>query len=198
MSPRFRDGVVFVALLVAALILAGRAPSERILGGAVRIVYLHGASVWSSLLMFCAAALAGLAGLILRRESWHAWSVGLSRSATLFWWTSALLSLAAMETSWNGLYLAEPRWQLAVRFGIVAALLQIGVAIVRRPAVGSVTNLAFAAALILALTQAPTVLHPSSPIFSSASIAIRVHFLGLAGVLLLAAAWLAHSLRPHV
>jgi len=197
MSPRARDALVFAALLAAAVILARVAPSERVLGGAVRIVYLHGAFVWSALLAFLGAALAGLGGWILRRPAWHAWSIGLGRSATLFWWMSMALSLAAMQTSWNGLYLAEPRWQLAVRFGLVAVMLQAAIVLVRRPALGSLLNIVFVAALILSLARTPTVLHPVSPIFTSESMTIRAHFLLLSAVVLAAVVWLGRAVRPR-
>jgi len=90
---------------------------------------------------------AGLAGLLGRGEGLHRWSTGWARSATLFWLTSLLFSLWAMETSWNGLYLAEPRWRLGVQFGVVAILLQLAILLIRRPPVASAVNAAFFAAL---------------------------------------------------
>jgi hypothetical protein len=197
MSGRLRHPIVFLILLLVAVALAGFAPTERVLGASVRVVYLHGAWVWASLLTYLAAAGAGLAAFVLRRSGLHLWSVGLGRSATLFWLTSLFLSLAAMQTNWNGLYLSEPRWILGVRFGLAAVLCQAAVTLIHRPAVGSIVNIIFPAALAVALAVAPSVMHPSSPIFTSASVAIRLFFLTLLAVVLAAALWLARELRPH-
>jgi hypothetical protein len=197
MSAGLRHWVVLLILILAAAALAGFAPTERVLGTSVRVVYLHGAWVWTSLLTYMAAAGAGLAAFALRRDGLHAWSVGLGRSATLFWATSLLLSVAAMQASWNGLYLAEPRWNLGVRFGLAAVLIQAAVSLLRRPRLGSVINLVFVVALAAALSAAPSVMHPSSPLFTSASPAIRLFFLTLLAVILAAAIWLARGLRPH-
>jgi hypothetical protein len=197
MSGRQRDLLVLFGLVAATALVAAVAPTEQVLGSAVRVVYLHGAWVWAALLAFTAASLAGLFGFILRRDDLHAWSVGLARSATLFWLTSLVLSLAAMQTSWNGLYLAEPRWRLGVRFGITAVLLQAAVTVLRRPRLGSALNIVFFGLLTAALLQAPSVMHPSSPVFTSDSIGIRLSFLALLAAALAATAWLARLLRMN-
>lgn len=197
MSGSRRDLLVLLLFLVGAALLAGLAPLERVLGSSARVVYLHGAWVWAALLAFSAAALAGLAGFLLRKESLHRWSISLGRSGTVFWLTSLLLSLAAMQTSWNGLYLAEPRWRLGVRFGLVAALLQLAVTVFRRPRLGSALNIVFVGILVAALLGAESVLHPPSPVFTSDSVAIRVSFLVLLGAALAASWLLARILRPN-
>ena len=56
-------------LLSAAFATLG--PEEATLGTNVRVVYLHGAWVWTSLAAFIAAAALGLIALILRRENLH-------------------------------------------------------------------------------------------------------------------------------
>jgi len=59
----------FVTLLVIVLI-ALLGPEEKGLGANVRIVYLHGAWVLTAELAFAASALAGLLGLVARKEVW--------------------------------------------------------------------------------------------------------------------------------
>ena len=196
MSTRRRDWLLLLGLVATAVLLSGLAPKYRVLGSSLRIVYLHGAWVWAALLSFAAAATGGLFGFILRRQSLHTWSVGLGRSATVFWLTSLLLSLAAMQTSWNGLYLAEPRWQIGLRFGVAALLLQVAVALLRRPRLGSGLAIPFFGLLTAALLAAPSVMHPSSPVFSSESFAVRASFLALLACAAASAAWLARLLRP--
>src|SRR5512133_1911716 len=103
----------FITILVIAL-LTFFGPEEKSLGSNVRIVYLHGAWVMAAEAAFIAAALAGLLGLILRREIFHAWSAALGRTGIVFWVTYLPLSMFAMQTNWNGLFLAEPRFRLAM------------------------------------------------------------------------------------
>jgi len=197
MSLRRRDRLLLLVLVATAVLLSGLAPKDRVLGSSLRIVYFHGAWVWAALLAFAAAALSGLFGFVLNRQRLHAWSVGMARSATVFWLTSLLLSLAAMQSSWNGLYLAEPRWRLGVRFGVAALLLQVAVAMLHRTRLGSGLAIAFFGLLTAALLTTPAVMHPSSPVFSSESIAMRASFLALLACAAASAACLARLLRPN-
>jgi hypothetical protein len=94
----------------------------------------------------------------------------------------------AMQTNWNGLYLAEPRWRLAVVFGIGGLILQLGVTLINDPKWASVANLLYLAALLLALTTTENVMHPPSPMLSSNAPRIQSFFAGLF-LLLLLASW---------
>jgi hypothetical protein len=93
----------------------------------------------------------------------------------------------AMQTSWNGLYLAEPRFRLAVIFSISGLLLQIGLALLENPAWASAANIAYAIALYAALLNTQDVMHPPSPMLDSEASSIQVYFLVLFALTLLAA-----------
>lgn len=157
----------WVTLLLIA-ILAFLGPEERTLGSNVHIVYLHGAWVLAAQVAFAAAALTGLLGLALRQDRLNAWSGALGRVGAIFWVTYLPLSLWAMQANWNGLFLAEPRFRLALTFAIVGALLQIGLWLLDLNWVTSLANLAFFVALRVVFSAASNVMHPPpSPIFSS-------------------------------
>jgi len=173
--------------ILVILVLAMLGPAEKSLGSNVRMVYLHGAWVWTALTAYLVAALAGLGGLILRRYNWHCWSLALGRTGLLFWLTYLPLSLLAMQTNWNGLFLAEPRWRLALVFAVVGLLLQAGLTLLGRPAWASVGNVVFAAVLVIALRNTSSVMHPDNPIFSSQVLSIQFYFLLLVVMVLLAA-----------
>jgi hypothetical protein len=162
-------------------------PADKALGTNVRIVYLHGAWVWAALACFAVAAVAGLAGLLSQRPSLHAWSRALGRTGLLFWITYLPISMWAMQTSWNGLYLAEPRWRLGVIYAAGGLLLQVGITLLEDPAWASALNLLYAAILIFALQTAEQVMHPPSPIFSSDAWRIQLFFAGLVALTFLAA-----------
>lgn len=189
-----REPLAWILTALAAILLLTRVgPVEKTLGANVRVVYLHGAWVWASLALFIAAGLTGLAALLARSDrrpgaaALHAWSRALGRSGLLFWISYLPISIWAMQTNWNGLYLAEPRWRLALIFAVSGLLLQAGLALIGNPAWTSFANLMFAAILLLALTVTQEVMHPRSPILTSDSRLIQVYFFLLVGVTLLAA-----------
>jgi hypothetical protein len=195
---RLRNPVLILTLLLIAMaVLALTAPAERSLGASMRVIYVHGAWVWAAIIAFGLAALAGLIGLVSCSVRAQAISLAWGRAATLAWVTSLPLSLWAMQTSWNGLLLEEPRWRLGVQFAVVAVLLQAALLVIARPALGSLLNLAFFIALVWGLRSAQAVMHPMTALSSSESIPIRlVSALMLA--LALGALWqVARLVRPR-
>lgn len=187
-SSRLKSpAVLFLLFLAGVAALTAFGPAEKSLGTNVRVVYLHGAWVWAALAAFLAAAAAGLAGLLLRREALHRWSLALGRTGLFFWITYLPISLWAMQTNWNGLFLAEPRWRLAMVFALGGLALQTGLALLENPALASAGNLIYATLLMTALANTGQVMHPPSPILDSNARSIQVFFFGLVGLVLLAA-----------
>jgi len=162
-------------------------PEEATLGTNVRVVYLHGAWVWTSLAAFIAAASLGWVALILRRENLHTWSRALGRTGLFFWITYLPLSLWAMQANWNGLFLAEPRWRFAMVFAITGLLLQLGLSFL--PVVwSSVGNIAYLVAIFAFMLTTENVMHPPGPMLESDFGRIQVFFYALT-LLLLFTAW---------
>ena len=165
-------------IVIALLTLFG--PEERSLGANVRIVYLHGAWVLAAEVAFIAAALAGLLGLVLRKEIFHAWSAALGRTGIVFWLTYLPLSLFAMQANWNGLFLAEPRFRIAMIFAVTGVLLQLGLLLFNISWLTSFANILYIITLRVVFATAQNVMHPPpSPIFNSGSWNIILFFVGL-------------------
>ena len=182
-SPLF---FFFTTVIVIAL-LAFFGPEEKSLGSNVRIVYLHGAWVLAAEVAFIAAALAGFLGLLLRKDIFHAWSAALGRTGIIFWLTYLPLSLIAMQTNWNGLFLAEPRFRIAMIFAVTGVLLQIGLWLFNISWLTSLANILYIIALRVVFATAQNVMHPPpSPIFSSGLWNIIIFF-----VVLNILAWIA-------
>jgi hypothetical protein len=176
-------------ILIALLAMFG--PEEQSLGSNVRIVYLHGAWVLAAELAFIAAGLAGLLALITKRGLLHNWSAALGRTGIFFWVTYLPLSLWAMQTNWNGLFLAEPRFRLALIFAVTGVLLQVGLWLVSMDWVTSLANVIFIIVLRAVFAGADNVMHPPpSPIFNSGNFAIIGFFLALILLSMLAAYFL--------
>jgi hypothetical protein len=165
--------------VLAIAIVTALGPREKVLGANARIVYLHGVWVWASLAGFILAGLSGLLGLLKKDAAWQRWSRALGRAGLFFWITYLPISMWAMQTSWNGLYLAEPRFRLAVIFSVTGLLLQIGVTFLEKPAWAAAGNLGYVVTLFVFLAQTQNVMHPPSPILNSNAPVIQTFFAAL-------------------
>lgn len=69
---------------------------------------------------------------------------------------------------WNGLFLSEPRFRLALVFAVTGLLLQVGLWLINTPWLISAANILFIVVLRFNFSQARYIMHPPpSPIFSS-------------------------------
>lgn len=178
----------FVLSLIGLAVLTLLSPAEATLGPNARIVYLHGAWAWAALASWGMAGLMGLFGLLGRRENWQRWSRALANSGLFFWITYLPVSLWAMQTNWNGLFLAEPRWRVALIFAVTGLLLQLGLALVDRPVWDAIANPVFILVLLGVLRITENVMHPPGPMLESNFSWIQVYFAGLT-LLACLAAW---------
>lgn len=178
----------FFLTLVGIVLLTAISPEEKILGEHVRLVYLHGAWVWTALLLFLSAGAFGLAGLLTHRQRLHCWSSASGRSGTFFWVTYLPISMWAMQANWNGLFLSEPRFRMALIFAVAGILLQLGLTLIDNPTLTSGANLIYIIALFFTLLSTENVLHPPSPMLQSNLSLIQIYFGGLI-ILMVAAAW---------
>jgi hypothetical protein len=182
---------LFLATLIVIALLALFGPEEKSLGASVRIVYLHGAWVLAAELAFLAAGLAGLIALITHRGVLHKWSAALGRTGIIFWVTYLPLSLWAMQSNWNGLFLSEPRFRLAAIFAVTGVLLQVGLWLINTAWITSLANLIFIGVLRVIFSTAENVMHPPpSPIFNSGNYVIIGFFLALVLLTLIASYFL--------
>ena len=154
---------LFVITLAAITIATNSGPPEKTLGVNVRIVYLHGAWVWAALVMFAGSAIVGLISLIINSSTWAQWSRALARAGIFFWITYLPISLWAMQANWNGLFLAEPRWRIAVVFAIGGFILQLGLAFLNSLRIDAAINILFLAGLAFSISTSEQVMHP--PLF---------------------------------
>jgi len=183
--------ILFIATVILIALLALFGPEEKTLGSNVRIVYLHGAWVLTAEVAFFAAAIAGAIGLITKRVSFHRWSAALGRTGIFFWLTYIPLSLWAMESNWNGLFLSEPRFRLAVIFAVTGILLQVGLWMINIDWVTSLANIIYIIVLRVTFSSASNIMHPPpSPIFNSGNYLIIGFFLTMIILALVAAYFL--------
>ena len=191
--------LVITIILIALLAMFG--PEEQSLGSNVRIVYLHGAWVLAAEVAFLAAGVAGLIALVgyvvpqikyyspfrgdyvvqkIGGDTAHNWSAALGRTGIIFWVTYLPLSLWAMQANWNGLFLVEPRFRLALIFAVTGVLLQIGLWLINMNWVTSLANIIYIIVLRVIFATADNIMHPPpSPIFNSGNYAIIGFFVSM-------------------
>src|SRR5215216_1602404 len=191
MSKRKSPFASFFMTTIVIALLALFGPEEKSLGANVRIVYLHGAWVLTAEVAFLAAALAGAIAFLTKRDVFHKWSAALGRTGIVFWVTYLPLSLWAMESNWNGLFLSEPRFRLAVIFAVTGILLQAGLWLININWITSVANIIYIVVLRVIFATADNVMHPPpSPIFKSGNYTIIGFFLALIALSIVASYFL--------
>ena len=188
-NPRTGASLIwFLLTLVGIALVTALGPAEKTLGSNVRVVYLHGAWVWTALAAIFLAALLGLAALVMRKQKLHLWSRALGRTGLIFWVTYLPVSLWAMQTNWNGLFLVEPRWRFALIFALGGIVIQLGLVLVENPVWASISNVLYFLVLMLAFSNVENVMHPPGPIFNSNAPRIQLFFSVLL-IMTLLAAW---------
>lgn len=169
--------ISLIVLFCVTIAITFLTPLEQTLRGNLRLVYLHGAWVWTGIITFCAAGIFGLIALLLRNQSLHAWSRAIGWTGLCFWVTYLPMSLAVMQINWNGLFFDEPRWKVPFTFAVIGILLQAGLLFINTPWITSLSNVFFASILMFNLMRMDSVLHPDSPVFSSGSSGIKLIFI---------------------
>lgn len=176
---------VWLLLTLGAIaVFTAFSPLEKTLGANARIVYLHGAWVWAALAGLILASLAGLLGLLPRRDILHCWSLALGRAGLLMWVLFLPQSLYVMQANWNGLFLDEPRFRIPLNLAVVGLLMHIGLSFFKVGLWTSLGNLAYGVVVMLGMGSVQAVLHPESPIFTSGERQIQIFFFGLLALLL--------------
>lgn len=185
-----------VLLILIAVFISVLAPPEKTLGSRARLIYFHGGWVWAALIGFGLSGAFGLFGFISRKIALLAWSVALQRSALTFWLLFLPMSLWVMQVSWNGLFLAEPRFRIPFNFAIIGLIFQLATTLIANPSLSGLVNFLFVGALFWALGSAEYILHPQMPILNSQAGILRYIFFTLV-ILLCGACWSLADFLHH-
>lgn len=190
----------FALLLGAMGVVLFRAPLEQTLGSGIRVVYVHVALIWASLLGLLLNGVLGLAVAVTERPLLERWR-------QLFGWLfiglfvlGVLVSLWAQQVNWGGILWREPRNVSVFNVTAVALITQILADWSPRLRWRGLLSGALAAFILWEIPRAELVMHPGDPIGSSTSSGIQFTFYSLAILCFLAVlclAWIAHNGRNH-
>jgi len=197
-----------VALLVLLLAWVVLAPSESRLGGLIKLVFVHGAFVWSGLLAFTAAGVLGLVSLVVnhllaslvsgakqRAAAWYRGTEAAGLAALIIWVATVLSSMAVTGLTWGQLIAwNEPRVQATGLTLLAAIVLLIVVRLVANRDFTAIVSVLMGIVPWILVQRAGVIRHPVDPIGGSESAAIQ-HFyllilLTIVGLALTLIAWL--------
>ncbi|MCL7452824.1 MAG: hypothetical protein M8467_07220 [Anaerolineae bacterium] len=170
-------------LLAVWLLLA---PAESRLGSLVKLVYVHGALVWTGLLAFSLAGLFGLVALVVRHllrwearaGKWYRGTQAAGLAALLIWVVYAISAVLVTGLTW-GQWIAwnEPRVRVTAMILFAALALTIVARLVDHRDFTAGANLLLGVAPWIAVTAAEAIRHPVNPIGGSGSSAIQLYYL---------------------
>lgn len=189
-----------VVLLIVWLVLA---PAESRLGSLVKLVYVHGALVWSGLLAFSLAGLLGLAALVLRylfgsearAGTWYRGTQAAGLAALVIWLVYAVSAVLVTGLTW-GQWIAwnEPRVRATGMILVAALALKVVAHLVNHRDFTAGVNVLMGIVPWIAVSAAEAIRHPVNPIGGSGSSAIQVFYLliqlTVLGLALSLVAWL--------
>jgi hypothetical protein len=186
---------ILLVLAVAAVVVVWSIPPEAKLGGAIRMVLLHGALARTGIVMLGLAAMAGAVMLILRRDPLAALNRTMQASALGTWVVYAASSVVATWITWGvPVAWSEPRTQASARILAMVVVFFVVTRRIGQPVLTAFANLVAGLAAFLLIRSAGAVQHPVDPVMGADAAIFPVLFVTLWGILvamaLTAARWL--------
>lgn len=184
-----------LGLMLLLVVWIALAPAESQLGNLVKLVYVHGALVWTGLLAFTVAGLLGLVALVLRRRTWYRGTQATGLAALIIWVVYVISAMAVTGLTWGQLVAwNEPRVRATGLILVAAVVLSVVARLVDQADFTALVNVLMGVVPWIVVRQAEVIRHPVDPIGGSGSSSIQgFYWLIVVTVILLAAtliAWL--------
>ena len=184
--------IILASLIVVVTLLA---PTDRVLGEATRMVYVHGAIIRVVLGAFLLSGLLGLIYLFSKRPALYDWSRVMQETSLLLWIPYLLSALISTLQTWGAIAWFEPRWLVTLQISVIAPLAFIISLIMKNRSATAALNAVVAATIFILTRNAGLVLHPIDPIGASGNAGIIGAYVILLGLCALFAVQLARGIR---
>jgi hypothetical protein len=184
-----RAWLALLILVVLFVVLVVIAPPEKLLGDAIRYVYVHVALTRAGMWGFYLAGLLGLIVTISARAGLQHWVKIVTWVAFALFLAGGIGSIFAQQASWGGLLLEEPRNRSSLSVmavTLIVLLINDWIPWLRMRGVLYVLLAGYVAWII---PRAPLDFHPANAVGSSPSPAIRWSFLILTLLASLIGVW---------
>ncbi len=162
-------------LFFIAVLLIWRSPSEQTLGNLVKLIYFHGAVVYTAFFSFMIAGILGALYLIKASPLTYRWLIAFQKTAFLFWVVYFMSSIILTYLAWGGVGWMEPRFQLAIRILVVISIVFLVTIWVERPKIIALLNLALFLTVFILTSRVGRIFHPSNPIGRSSSSSMKFY-----------------------
>lgn len=156
-----------IVLAILSVVVTLLAPTDRVLGEATRMVYVHGAIIRVILGTFLLSGVLGLIYLFSNRPALVQWSQILLETSLVLWIPYLVSSTIATLQTWGAIAWFEPRWLVTLQISVIAPIAYAVSLVVKKPIVTAALNTIVAALIFLLTRSAGLVLHPIDPIGSS-------------------------------
>lgn len=165
-----------ITLVLFGAVVLMLMPEEKTLGGSVRLVFLHGALIWVSLLLYFLSALFGATYWVRGQEKAFVAANSLWRWAVIANAISFPTGLYAAKVIWGAVLWSEPR-VMANGLMLLSSLLVLGVSLIsgNRRGISGLFAIASVAYGVM-LLRTSRILHPVNPVGNSDSVSIKVSF----------------------
>jgi hypothetical protein len=171
---RRRLSLLALGLVVLLLLWVVLSPAESRLGNLVKLVYVHGALVWTGLLAFSVAGLLGLVALVVRRPPWYRATRAAGLGALVVWGVYVLSAMAVTGLTWGQLVAwNEPRVRATGLILVAAVVLFMVARLVDQADFTAIVSLVMGVVPWVLVGQADAIRHPVDPIGGSGSSAIQ-------------------------
>jgi hypothetical protein len=189
---------VTIGLLLLAVVLALIAPEEKILGSAIKIIYVHAAVTWVGLASFILSGIFALLYFFTNSNKDNAGetaksrmlyrSSGIQLNAIIFWTASVTIGSIAAYITWGGNWWIEPRLKMAVYILAIAIVVYQVRELVKSEVAKAAVNLALPASVFTLLAVTGKLVHPNNAFAKSGDVTIKI-FAGLITIVFICVAF---------
>ena len=189
----YSSSLIVLAILIVIVTLL--APTDRVLGEATRMVYVHGAIIRVVLGTFLLSGLLGLIYLVSKKPALYDWSRIVQETSLLLWIPYLLSALISTLQTWGAIAWFEPRWLVTLQISVIAPVAFLISLIVKNRSVTAALNAVVAVTIFILTRNAGLVLHPIDPIGTSGNAGIIGAYVILLGLCTLFAVQIARGLH---
>jgi hypothetical protein len=172
MNPK-KFPVSLIVTLFIGIVLIWFSPVDSQLGPALKLVYLHGALIFTGLFLFAALGFVGIISLF--RNSLRNLLFDIGRTAIIFWVSAAIVGNIASELTWGGIYWNEPRLKVIIIIFIISLSVYFISTAYDNDKIKSILGIALSSLVFLLILGAGKIMHPVNP-FGAADSSIRFFF----------------------
>ena len=190
--------LVIPSLIILAILIVGvtlLAPTDKTLGEATRMVYVHGSIIRVVLGTFLLSGLLGLIYLFSKKTALYEWSRIVQITSLLLWLPYLITALISTLQTWGAIAWFEPRWLVTMQISVIAPLAFIISLVVKNRSITAALNAVVAATIFILTRSAGLVLHPIDPIGTSGNAGIIGAYVILLVLCALFAVQIARGLR---